>query len=227
MNPLLQVENKLPAFAGVLLSLPIFNDLILKKSHQEAQSHFVKKMLYPSRPKDIPYTAEIQKRLNSRKPWKQAAQAKWKHQKNPLTNQHASRFKGIALFGEKDQTINPEHQKDILKLFPNISTHVVKGQGHGLLWTRPEEIITAITGIPKIGYHPGEESRNNVTWYLQEHLKNFPQRAALQWISPENLKNWDGNHQSSLPHESISFQDFATRIDSLAQGLLEAGIEKR
>lgn len=78
--------------------------------------------------------------------------------------------------------------------------------------------------MSKIGYHPGRNSKNNVISYMEQHLVDFPDRIALKWVPREALASWDKKHTSKLSHQSITYTQFANRINAFAGGLLEIGI---
>lgn len=80
--------------------------------------------------------------------------------------------------------------------------------------------------MAKIGYEKGLSQRNNVITYMEEHLKNFPDRIALRWVPYGAVHKWDGNPQNPLPHQEITYAAFAQKINSFAKGLQEIGIEK-
>ncbi len=78
----------------------------------------------------------------------------------------------------------------------------------------------------RIGYHTGESTRNNVITYMDEHLKQYPQRVALRWAKSETLNHWNENLSLTLPHEHITYKDFSALIGRTAQGLLNLGLKK-
>lgn len=78
----------------------------------------------------------------------------------------------------------------------------------------------------RIGYQIGENVRNNVISYMEQHLKDFPDRVALSWADPQALQKWSGNPKEALPHRSITYRDFSSLIGRAAQGLLDLGIKK-
>ncbi|MDH4231190.1 MAG: AMP-binding protein [Nitrospirota bacterium] len=70
----------------------------------------------------------------------------------------------------------------------------------------------------------GELRENNVNSVLEKNAALFPDRAALKWVCSETFKTWDS--LLPLPHESITYQDFAGLSARLARGLKGAGIKK-
>lgn len=80
--------------------------------------------------------------------------------------------------------------------------------------------------MAKIGYELGLSPRNNVITYMEEHLKNFPERIALRWVPYGTAQKWDGTPHNPLPHQEITYAAFAQKINSFAKGLQDIGIEK-
>ena len=80
--------------------------------------------------------------------------------------------------------------------------------------------------MSKIGYESGLNTRNNVITYMEEHLKNFPERIALRWVPYGGAQKWDGNPSDPLPHQEITYAAFAQKINSFAKVLQDIGIEK-
>jgi olefin beta-lactone synthetase len=78
----------------------------------------------------------------------------------------------------------------------------------------------------KIGYHPGETADNNVIAYLEHHVREFPDRVALRWVTDEALAAWDGKHTSPFPYQQITYGQFAQLIAASAEGLRRLGIGK-
>ncbi len=78
----------------------------------------------------------------------------------------------------------------------------------------------------RIGYQSGESVLNNVITYMEQHLKDFPERLALSWADAKALSSWDGNPRDKLQHHSVNYHNFAILISRTAQGLLELGVKK-
>jgi len=76
-----------------------------------------------------------------------------------------------------------------------------------------------------IGYYTGFCELNNVVSYMDQHLRDFPDRIALRWAKRESLQAWDGNPQTPIVHDQITYRDFASRINHFAQGLMNLGIK--
>lgn len=73
-----------------------------------------------------------------------------------------------------------------------------------------------------IGFIDGRHKENNVIYFLERDVALFPDKAVLKWVPGEVLSTWDGVQK--LPHESISYRDFASKVARLAKGLKDAGI---
>ena len=80
--------------------------------------------------------------------------------------------------------------------------------------------------MSRIGYQPGSVTDNNVISYLERHRREFPERTALRWVDPADVAAWDGRHESALPHQQISYGEFAVMVDAVATGLAKLGITK-
>lgn len=78
----------------------------------------------------------------------------------------------------------------------------------------------------RIGYQPGETEENNVIFYLETHLQNFPDRTALKWVSSEDVKSFSGAIDTPFMHHHISYSQFAEGIENCAKGLQDLGIGK-
>ncbi|MFH0790967.1 MAG: AMP-binding protein [Candidatus Omnitrophota bacterium] len=75
-----------------------------------------------------------------------------------------------------------------------------------------------------IGFNRGQCRENNVICFLENHARCFPRRIALEWVSREKIKLWDGIQP--LCFESITYKDFAEKIRVIAGGLKKTGIGK-
>lgn len=79
---------------------------------------------------------------------------------------------------------------------------------------------------PEIGYLDGEEVRNNITTYMDEHVRDFGDRPALRWVRGEALEAWPKTLDAPLPHEAIDYASFRTLIARTAEGLCRLGIAR-
>jgi acyl-CoA synthetase (AMP-forming)/AMP-acid ligase II len=78
----------------------------------------------------------------------------------------------------------------------------------------------------RIGYQKGSSIHNNVITYLEGHNERYPERIALRWAKMGATSSWNGEAQTGLAHEEISYRDFTSRIRHFAGGLKKLGIEK-
>lgn len=82
----------------------------------------------------------------------------------------------------------------------------------------------------RIGYYPGCDVRNNVISYLESHLTEFPDRIALRWVPGSATAAFKNSNSplslaTQLPHQEITYRDFAHRIAQFARGLLDINIQ--
>lgn len=235
VNPTLEVEHPLSSAAALLLRIPVVGDTLIKSSHRKAFPDFVLKMIHPSPLESLPSALKSLERLRADwRLWSLAAANKLKQQGAPLTPSHSCPVPGTVFFGEKDQVVTPERQRRALAYFSGFQETTVAGEGHALLWTRPELIVQAITAKPaahaqsgpKIGYHPGSMVENNVIAHMERHLREHPDRIALRWANRQALAEWNGDPRSRIQHDEIAYKDMAKRINVVAKGLLDIGIQK-
>jgi len=78
----------------------------------------------------------------------------------------------------------------------------------------------------EIGFVSGKAIQNNCIYYLEQHVKNFPNRAALRWVTPEAMSSWGKTYSSNLQHTDISISDFYEKVQRTASGLKALGIKK-
>ena len=72
----------------------------------------------------------------------------------------------------------------------------------------------------KIGYYQGENKKNNVVSFLEEHAEQQPDKVAFYFLPKESIQSGEFNH------DSITYGDFNDKIGNLAGGLSEIGIKK-
>ena len=163
---------------------------------------------------------------------------------------HASVFKNlellkkknipiIVIMGEGDQTsykgINKEQQFNPLKKYKNINYSLIQDAGHALLWTHTKELAAIIEESigqkmkektnKSFGYFDGVDERNNVASFLTDHYKKFPTRNILTWVNPDDIKNWNGELNTPLPHHSIKVAELDHLVAILATEFRNLGIE--
>ena len=145
----------------------------------------------------------------------------------------------IVIMGEGDQTsykgANKERQFDPLLVYKNIHIKTIPEAGHALLWTHTKELSTLINESigkymttdnkeKRLGYYPGKDENNNVASFLREHAKNFPTRNILTWVNLEDLKSWNGDINTPLPHRSVKVVELDHLVGVLAKEFQGQGI---
>lgn len=146
-----------------------------------------------------------------------------------------------VIIGELDQTsytgINKEQQINPLLPFKNIVIKTLKDGPHALLWTHTEELaiklneaIHQFTGdvdmsSTRLGYFDGSNANNNVASFLKDHNSKFPMRNILTWVNPEDIKNWNGDINTPLPHQSVKVAELEHLVAILAQEFKNQGIK--
>lgn len=78
----------------------------------------------------------------------------------------------------------------------------------------------------RIGYQEGEKETNNVIWYMETHLRNYPERIALRWVDYADIKAYKGDMEKPFTHHEINYGAFAQGINNCAKSLQDLGIEK-
>lgn len=231
LNPYLVSENPLSTAAATILNLPLIGNSLLKGSHRKSIHGFVEQMVSPHKISDRPdFQASLQRLEGDWTLWKKAAQAKVHQQGFPLTAADGSSVAGYFIWGNSDKSSHFEIQSGPLKWFPGLQIQRIENEGHSLLWSQIERIVALVKGSSqmdhRIGYFPGEETRNNVITYMEKHLAEHPDRIALRWANRQALAQWSGKPQDPIAHDQINFRDFAKRIHAVAAGLLSIGLQK-
>lgn len=232
VNPYIKPERELSGFAQILLKLPVLGDKLIKSSHASSKDAFQADLFYPLQLEQLFYLNTVKDRLQDWKLWQKTAFNKIRMQKNPWTAEDICNIPITVLYGRKDKISQETFQNEILKQYPFLKIVQLDNAGHSLLWSHTGEIMktlnnkTAKLDASKIGYQPGTDELNNITQYMEKHLREFPDRVALTWANREALQKWDGNPKTPIAHDKITFSQFASRIDSFARGLLDIGIQK-
>ena len=225
ITPYIKPEREISGLAQTLLKTPLLGRTLLKGNHKKNKEAFFKDLIYPLDPAVLPYLEKVKMRLDDWRVWERTALNKMKMQAFPWDAKDICNVPITVLYGKEDQISQAHLQNEILVQYPQHSIHHYDDAGHGLLWSHAGEVIKALQQ-QKIGYYPGTDERNNVTAYMEKHLQEFPDRVALRWASREALVLWDGNPQTPIQHEQITYKHFAARINSFARGLLDIGIQK-
>lgn len=232
VNPYLKPEKEISAVASLLLQVPVLSDALLKSNHAKSHATFFKDLIAPLNEQNISYLKNVKERLQDWKLWQKTALTKIKMQGSPLSLGDISTAVPIfVIHGEQDQISAAAFQNQVLESLSIRSKTLNLQGGHGLIWSHLVDIIQTLTGDSKvvshkIGYFPGTDERNNVIGYMEKHLRDFPDRIALTWANRESLQKWDGNPQTPILHDKITYKHFAARINSFAKGLLDIGIQK-
>lgn len=232
VNPYIIPERKLSVLTQVLLRTPIIGRALLKSNHKKMKHSFLVDVLHPLKIESVPYFKQIQNRLEDWTVWEKTAFKKIDMQSAPWTKDDICDVPITVLYGTEDRISKDSLQTEIIRQYPLHKIIHLENAGHGILWSHAGDIIKTLnqktneSSDHKIGYYPGSDERNNVIAYMEKHLREFPDRVALRWANREALQKWDGNPQSPIPHEQITYKHFAARISSFAQGLLDIGIQK-
>lgn len=136
----------------------------------------------------------------------------------------------IVIYGDQDQSSEFEHHIKPIQEFSNVKTIKISNAGHALLWTHTTELANIIkniiqSNIEKFGYFNGIDKRNNVASFLNDHKKKFPHRKILTWVDPQDLKNWNGDIASNLPHRSITVAELDHLVGVLSHEFKKCGIK--
>jgi len=142
----------------------------------------------------------------------------------------------IVIIGEDDLTSYKNNQKlkqiDPLLVHKNIKINSLTHAGHALLWTHFDEISQIINNElghemkNKLGYFPGKNESNNVGSFLQDHLNKFPTRNILTWVNPQDIKNWNADLNTPLPHQSVKVAELDHLVSVLASEFQSLGIKE-
>lgn len=234
LAPYIKPERPLSGLATTLLKVPGLGNALIKGSHKKSKDHFVSDLIYPNTAKDHPYFQQLVKHFEDWTVWQRTVANKMKMEANPWNEGDVTDIPVTVIYGGVDKLTNADFQNAVLSKYPRVQTKTIPGTGHGLLWSHADKIISEIsaegatmsTNQQKIGYYPGSDERNNVINYMEKHLREFPDRVALRWANRESMAQWDGSPKTQIKHDEITYKNFAARINSFAQGLLDIGIQK-
>ena len=141
----------------------------------------------------------------------------------------------VVIIGEGDQTsykgLNREKQFDRLLTLTNINIKLIEDAGHALLWTHTKDLARLVEeGIQKhmthkkFGYFDGANENNNVASFLKDHKEKFPTRNILTWVNPADIKDWNGDINTPLPHQSVKVAELDHLVAVLATEFKNQGI---
>ncbi len=146
----------------------------------------------------------------------------------------------VVIIGEGDQTsykgINKEQQFNSLLTFQNIQIKTILDAGHALLWTHIKELGDLINEAigknmgtsnsnKRFGYYDGVDENNNVASFLKDHKSKFPMRNILSWVNPADIKGWNGDIGTPLPHQSVKVAELDHLVAILATEFKNQGIK--
>lgn len=213
--------KKSPSLATkTLLGAPLLGDKIVSLMGKKAIDELMEKS---SAPAAIPASyKEDAAFYKNPKILKKAVLEKDYNQEELKKQIRSSALKITAIIGEQDKEAH--EQCEILKQLTSIEIKTIPNAGHALPWTHQEKLCELMSDSKPYGYHPGESALNNVCSFLEKHLKENPQKAILSWISPEKIKQWDG--QSALQHDSVTVAQLDEMVARIGAGLKAVGLEK-
>ncbi len=143
----------------------------------------------------------------------------------------------LVIIGEDDQLSYANNKKknqiDPLLTYKNIKIKTLSKAGHALLWTHPSEVSILINNelgnnmTNKLGYYPGKHENNNVGSFLKDHLQKFPTRNILSWVNPQDIKNWNADINTPLPHQSVKVAELDHLVSVLSYEFSALGIKSQ
>lgn len=78
----------------------------------------------------------------------------------------------------------------------------------------------------KIGYVPGKNIKNNVTYFLEVNAEKSPDKPIFYWVNPKILESQDNTNLDKLGHQAISYRNFINLTSRIASGYSNLGIKK-
>lgn len=213
--------KKSPSIATkTLLGAPLLGDKIVSLMGKKAIDELMEKS---SAPAAIPASyREDALFYKNPKILKKAVLEKDYNQEELKKQIRSSSLKITAIIGEQDK--EAQEQCEILKQLTSVEIKTIPNAGHALPWTHQEKLCELMSDSKPYGYHQGESALNNVCSFLEKHLRENPQKAILSWITPEKIKQWDG--QSALQHDSVTVAQLDEMVARIGAGLKAVGLEK-
>jgi acyl-CoA synthetase (AMP-forming)/AMP-acid ligase II len=232
-----------PVMKGLLIS-HLFRNLVLPALGKKAISNMITESSHPLPPSED-YKKEAETYLNGERLAQSILEKDIDHNdvhKN-LEYLKEKNIPILVIMGEGDQTcfkgINKEKQFDPLLPYKNIDIKTIVDGPHALIWTHPEKLAKKINeGIGKymskdevqdnktrFGYFDGKNENNNVASFLKDHKAKFPLRNILTWVNPADIKSWNGDINTPLPHQSIKVAELDHLVAVLAQEFKNQGIK--
>lgn len=231
-------QKSLGIIGKLITNLPIIKKVFFKTLAPKMIERFVKDTCLPGEiPQD--YAKEISF-LASQKTLTLAITEKEKLQV-PSTSelQIFSDIPLLVFFGKHDQSVIRESTIELLKKsFKHVRVVEIDDGNHALTWTHAKRIGVimkhfiatnecgnrAIKG--RLGYYDGENIKNNVYSFLEEHMQKIPERVVLKWVDRNDLKNWPKDINVPLPHKEMKVKELKYFVDRISKGLHDIGIKK-
>lgn len=238
VSPYLFPTKKPGALMKGLLISDLFRNLALPAM---AKKSIEKMLIESSHPKSVPesYQNDAKLYFNGERLSHSILEKDIKHEKiiKRLEELKAKNIPVIVIMGEGDQTsykgVNKENQFDPLLTFKNIQIKTLPDAGHALLWTHPKELANLVNEClekfsqseKRLGYYDGVSENNSVGSFLREHKTKFPMRNILSWVNPNDIKNWNGDLNTPLPHQSVKVAELDHLVSILSTEFKNQGIE--
>lgn len=236
--PYLFPTKKPGAVMKGLLLFDTFRNLALPALAKKSIEGMLKES---SHPKAIPetYQADAKEYFNAQRLAHSILEKDIKHEKilKRLDELKAKNIPVIVIMGEGDQTSyrgqNKENQFDPLLTFKNIHIKTIPEAGHALLWTHTKELAQLVSAAiekfanskQRLGYYDGVSENNSVGSFLREHKAKFPMRNILSWVNPNDIKGWNGDLNTPLPHQSVKVAELDHLVSVLSTEFKNQGIE--
>lgn len=148
---------------------------------------------------------------------------------NALKNLEHRNIPIYVIYGDEDLSSDFNNHIKPLSEYKNISISKIKHAGHALLWTHTNNLSDLIKenilNIKKFGYHDGKSPFNNVASFLNDHKIKFPNQKILTWVHPDELKNWNGDLNTPLKHQSVTVQELDWMVGVLTTEFQKCGIK--
>lgn len=234
ISPVLVAENPVSKFALIITRLPMLGNIILNKIAKNKSPEFIEKCFQPNKPSPQDY-ATLYKQLNNPVLWKGAIHYKYQQQTIGINDlKKINDVEIVIIRGTQDASVNWTVQQNALRAlitnWDHVGVHEIKNTGHALLWTEPDQLAHIIrramaTGTRSPGTAPQDKKDSyNVVSFLRKHAQALPQKIALRWAYPEEVRSFNGDVSTRFGTKEINFHDFYQRIGRLAKGLTELGL---
>jgi len=234
ISPYIFIEDSVSLLKKVILNVPFVGSSILKKAASGAINEMVKKSSLPLSP-PANYLQASQAYLDPTKLKQSIFEKDYDNNelRNAISKLKSENIPVYVIAGDKDESSKDQEQLKKLNILIKSQNKIINNAGHALLWTHTQEVVEFIKEVSmgdksksKLGYYDGENEKNNVYSFLDNHKANNPQKTILSWVSPEKLKSWSFDYNDPLPHEEISIAELDHIATTVAGGLTDLGIEK-